>query len=113
MVSSGPTTVSLFSFSLLLSNIGPCVFFPRQTNQEVLAWVNECTKMLKPDHVYWCNGSEQEKEELTKHAVDTGVFIPLNQQKLPGCYLHRSNPNDVARVENVSAHAETTERQAG
>src|SRR5499433_2693998 len=71
-------------------------------NKALLDWVRDCAALLKPDRIVWCDGSEAEKERLTKHAVDTGVLIPLNPAKRPGCYLHRSNPNDVARVEHLT-----------
>jgi phosphoenolpyruvate carboxykinase (GTP) len=59
-------------------------------------------KLCRPDDVVWCDGSEDERERLTEAAVRTGELIPLNQQKLPGCYLHRSDPNDVARTEHLT-----------
>jgi len=68
---------------------------------------------LKPSNVHWCDGSEQEKETLTKQAVDAGILIPLNQEKRPGCYLHRSNPNDVARVEQLTFICTPTKEGAG
>jgi len=58
--------------------------------------------LCQPDSVFWCNGSEAEQEHLTREAVAQGVLTPLNQQKLPGCYYHRSNANDVARVEQLT-----------
>jgi phosphoenolpyruvate carboxykinase (GTP) len=56
----------------------------------------------KADRIVWCDGSEQERERLTELAVATGTLIPLNQNKRPGCYLHQSNPNDVARAEDLT-----------
>jgi phosphoenolpyruvate carboxykinase (GTP) len=79
----------------------------------VQTWVAEMVELCQPDHVYWCNGSEQEKEELTSQAVKSGVLIKLNQEKLPGCYLHRSNPNDVARVEDCTFICTRTPEAAG
>jgi phosphoenolpyruvate carboxykinase (GTP) len=71
-------------------------------NKHVLAWVAECVTLCEPDEVVWCDGSEQEKKSLTQRAVHEGVLIELNQQKLPRCYLHHSNPNDVARSEQLT-----------
>ena len=68
------------------------------SNKAVLAWVEELAKHCKPDRVYWCNGSKAERKALLAEAVEKGVLIKLNQKKRPGCYYHRSNPNDVARV---------------
>jgi phosphoenolpyruvate carboxykinase (GTP) len=82
-------------------------------NKHLLGWVRESAALLKPDRVVWCDGSELEKERLTKHAVDTGVLIPLNPKKRPGCYLHRSNPNDVARVEHLTFICTPTKDEAG
>ena len=83
------------------------------SNQGLLAWVNEMAKLTKPDRVVWCDGSEQEKKALTEQAVAAGILIPLNPQKRPGCYLHRSNPNDVARVEHLTFICTPTKDEAG
>jgi phosphoenolpyruvate carboxykinase (GTP) len=72
------------------------------SNAAVQKWVEEVTAMCQPDEVFWCDGSEEEKERLTQIAVQCGDLIPLNQQALPGCYLHRSALNDVARTENLT-----------
>jgi phosphoenolpyruvate carboxykinase (GTP) len=82
-------------------------------NKHLLDWVRDCAALCQPDRVVWCDGSEAEKERLTKHAVETGVLIPLNPQKRPGCYLHRSNPNDVARVEHLTFICTKTKEGAG
>ncbi len=86
---------------------------PPTENKELLAWVDECAKRCKPDQVVWCDGSEEEKRRLTEQAVATGVLTPLNQKKLPGCYLHRSNPNDVARVEQSTFICTESQEEAG
>src|SRR5580704_11554609 len=82
-------------------------------NRAVLAWVEEQTKLCQPDHVFWCDGSEKEKDFLTAEAVARGVLIKLDQKKLPGCYYHRSNPNDVARVEQCTYICTETADEAG
>ena len=69
-------------------------------NKKLQAWVKEMTELCKPDQVYWCNGSEEENERLLKETVASGSAVKLNGEKLPGCYLFRSNASDVARVEN-------------
>ena len=71
-------------------------------NRHVQEFVEKYADLCSPDRVVWCDGSEEEKEQLTREAVAAGVLIPLNQHKLPGCYYHRSNPNDVARVEQCT-----------
>src|SRR5687767_7630162 len=71
-------------------------------NEHVRHFVHEALKLCYPDRIYWCNGSDFERQRLTEQAVREGVLIELNQDKLPGCYLHRSNPNDVARSEQCT-----------
>ncbi len=74
----------------------------KTTNQAVAKWVDEMAKLCEPDSLFWCNGSDVEKEALLEQAVQNGTLLRLNQEKLPGCYYHRSNPNDVARVEQCT-----------
>ena len=85
----------------------------RQINPHVQRWVEECAEMCEPRDVYWCDGSVGEKQRLTEQAVRDGVLIRLNQQKLPNCYLHRSNPNDVARSEQLTFICTPSEDMAG
>jgi phosphoenolpyruvate carboxykinase (GTP) len=82
-------------------------------NDTLLNWVEEIARLTKPDRVVWCDGSEEERRRLTRQAVDAGVLIPLNEKKRPGCYLHRSNPNDVARVEHLTFICTPTRDAAG
>jgi phosphoenolpyruvate carboxykinase (GTP) len=86
---------------------------PLSRNPHLLAWIEECVRLTKPDRVVWCDGSVEEKESLTREGVALGILIPLNQEKLPGCYLHRSNPNDVARVEHLTFICTRTNEEAG
>ena len=60
-----------------------------------------------------CDGSEEERARLTDEAVKTGVLMPLNQEKMPGCYLHRSDASDVARTEHLTFICSPTEEEAG
>jgi phosphoenolpyruvate carboxykinase (GTP) len=71
-------------------------------NEHVRHFVHQAIKQCRPDRIYWCNGSDYERQKLTEQAVREGVLIELNQDKLPGCYLHRSNPYDVARSEQCT-----------
>ncbi len=82
-------------------------------NPAVLAWVKEMTELCQPDRVFWCDGSAAEKEALTVQAVEQGALLKLNQDKLPGCYYHRSHPNDVARVEQCTYICTESEDEAG
>ena len=91
----------------------PASTVPGTKHEGVLAWVEEMAALCQPDQIVWIDGSEAEKERLTQQAVDSGVLIKLNQTKLPGCYLARSNPNDVARVEDCTFICTRTPDAAG
>jgi phosphoenolpyruvate carboxykinase (GTP) len=82
-------------------------------NPQLLAWIDEMAKLTKPDRIVWCDGSEEEKRRLTEEAVAKDILKPLNQDKLPGCYYHRSNTNDVARVEHLTFICTPTKEEAG
>src|SRR5512145_720928 len=82
-------------------------------NPHVQKWVGQVAAMCQPDNVYWCDGSEEERETLTRVAVDCGDLIELNQEKLPGSYLHRSALNDVARTENLTFVRTPEQEEAG
>ena len=86
---------------------------PLTKNRHVLAWVEEVARRTRPDRIVWCDGSEEEKQRLTAEAVAAGIIEPLNHDALPGCYLHRSNPNDVARVEQLTFICTPTKAEAG
>jgi phosphoenolpyruvate carboxykinase (GTP) len=85
----------------------------RCTNVAVAAWIEECAAMCQPDRLFWCNGSKDERQELFDQGVRDGTFTRLNPQKLPNCYLHRSNPNDVARSEHLTFICSPGEDTAG
>jgi phosphoenolpyruvate carboxykinase (GTP) len=82
-------------------------------NIHIQQWVKQVAAMCQPDDVYWCDGSEDEKERLTQVALQCGDLIALNQKKLPGCYLHRSALNDVARTENLTFVCTEKQEDAG
>src|SRR5512135_2435539 len=83
------------------------------SNKAVLSWLEDMVKLCKPDQVYWCNGSKAERKALLAEAVERQILIKLNQKKLPGCYYHRSNPNDVARVEQSTYICTREKEDAG
>ena len=82
-------------------------------NKKLLAWVDEIAALCQPDDVYWCDGSDEENNRLLEMTVDNGAAIKLNPDKRPGCYLFRSDPSDVARVEDRTYIASVKEEDAG
>ncbi len=72
------------------------------SNKKLRDWVNKMARMCQPDHIVWVDGSEEQKRVLEQEAVATGELIPLNQDKLPGCFLHRTAVDDVARTEHLT-----------
>ncbi len=82
-------------------------------NHAIIRFVEESAQLCRPDRIHWCDGSAAERQALLEEAVAAGVLIRLNQEKLPGCYYHRSNPNDVARVESLTYICTETAEEAG
>lgn len=82
-------------------------------NKAVLSWLEEMKALTKPDNVVWIDGSEEQAEALRAEACSTGEIIKLNQEKLPGCYLHRTAVNDVARVEHRTFICTSNKEDAG
>jgi phosphoenolpyruvate carboxykinase (GTP) len=76
-------------------------------------WVDEVARQTRPDHVHWCDGSETEYESLINEMLDSGELIELNQDTHPNCYLHRSDPADVARVEKLTLVCHPDKEDAG
>ncbi len=79
----------------------------------MLEWVDEMARLCKPDRVVWCDGSEEEKKRLTADALCAGELLELNQDELPGCTLHRTAANDVARTEHLTFICTTKQEDAG
>ena len=102
-----------------MTDIAPAISPPpgigdtRSSNQAVFDWVQEVSRLTQPENIFWCDGSEKEKKYLTNEALKQNILIKLNQEKVPGSYLHRSNPNDVARVEQFTLICTPTEEEAG
>ena len=82
-------------------------------NKFVLDWINEMADLVKPANIVWIDGTEEQAEALRAEACSTGEMIKLNQEKLPGCYLHRTAVNDVARVENRTFICTSKKEDAG
>ncbi len=82
-------------------------------NKHVLSWVDEMVALCKPDKVVWIDGSEEQLEALRAQSVATGEMKKLNEEKLPGCYIHRTAINDVARVEHRTFICANSAEEAG
>ena len=83
------------------------------SNKSVLSWIQEKVELVKPDNIVWIDGSEEQLEQLRAEACSTGEMIKLNEELLPGCYLHRTAVNDVARVEGRTFICAPTKEEAG
>lgn len=82
-------------------------------NKAVLTWLDEMTALTTPAEIVWIDGSEEQLEALREEACATGEILKLNQEKLPGCYYHRTAENDVARVEDRTFICTPTKEEAG
>lgn len=83
------------------------------TNRKLLAWVDDWAGILRPDNVHWCDGSEEEYQLICKQMVASGTFIELDSEVRSNSFLARSNPDDVARVEDRTFICSETEAEAG
>ena len=82
-------------------------------NPSVLSWIEDKVALVQPDQIVWIDGSEDQLNALRAEACSTGEMLKLNEEKLPGCYLHRTAVNDVARVEGRTFICAPTKEQAG
>src|SRR5439155_12813150 len=110
--------MTLSQRTLLMTGQSPVYSAPSSSsspgaNEHVRWWLEQCVELCQPQRVHWCDGSVEERRKLIDEGVKTGVFIKLNPAKLPNCYLHRSNPNDVARSEQNTFICTRTEDMAG
>ena len=83
------------------------------TNKSILEWIKEKAELVNPDKIVWIDGSKEQIDALRAEACSTGEMIKLNEELLPECYLHRTKPNDVARVEDRTLICTPTEEEAG
>jgi phosphoenolpyruvate carboxykinase (GTP) len=81
--------------------------------KDIQSWVRESAELTKPKTIYWCDGSEKEYGELIRMMLADGTLLKLNPATYPNCYLHRSNPNDVARTEQLTFVSTTNKDDAG
>ncbi|MEI8083374.1 MAG: phosphoenolpyruvate carboxykinase, partial [Actinomycetes bacterium] len=86
---------------------------PPTKNRKLLTWVRDVAELTQPDRIEWCNGSQEEWDRLTQLLVDSGTFIKLNEKLRPNSFLARSNPKDVARVEDRTFICSADEADAG
>ncbi len=83
------------------------------SNAALIAWVNDLAALCGPERVVWCDGSQAEYDRLCEQMVQSGTFVRLNPAKRPNCYLARSHPSDVARVEERTFVCSATRVEAG
>jgi phosphoenolpyruvate carboxykinase (GTP) len=82
-------------------------------SKQLISWVDDMAGMCKPEKIYWCDGSRNEYDAMIKIMVDSGLATPLSKSKRPNCFLFRSDPSDVARVEDRTYIASKTRDEAG
>ncbi|MCK6487690.1 MAG: phosphoenolpyruvate carboxykinase (GTP) [Planctomycetes bacterium] len=83
------------------------------THSRLLAWVDEVARMTRPAAIHWCDGSQQEYDDLCALLVKNGTFAKLDPVKRPGCFIARSHASDVARVEDRTYIAAKSKDEAG
>lgn len=82
-------------------------------NKKLTEWVKKMARMCQPDNIVWIDGSNEQKLRLEKESISSGEIIKLNQEKLPGCFLHRTAKDDVARTEHLTFICTKKKHDAG
>lgn len=83
------------------------------SNESLQQWIDEVAALTRPDAIRWCDGSEKEYAGLIQQMLGSGELLELNRQRYPNCYLHRSDPSDVARVEHLTFVCTPEQQEAG
>ena len=76
-------------------------------------WIDEVAARTQPDDIHWCTGTDDEYQQMMEQMVADGTMSPLNPETYPNCYLHLSDPSDVARVEHLTYVCTEDEEDAG
>src|SRR5690606_3483638 len=95
---------------------GPLPHSPRLMPSQLEAlnrWVDDVARLTRPDHIHWCDGSDAENAALIAQMEGDGTLIALNPETHPNCWLHRSHPGDVARVEHLTLVCTKDREDAG
>src|SRR5690242_14108399 len=83
------------------------------TNKHLIRWIEKMADLTQPERIHWCDGSQQEYDQLGDELEANGTFTRLNQKLWPGCFLARSDPRDVARVEERTLSARSPKMPQG